>query len=124
MPPPPPRWRNWLLSVGIVLPTSPTVTRLSYSQLKSDIAAGQVVSVALSPDGSISGQPTNGSPVRPAVGPAPPANHRPISTDADLVGAAGLLPLAVIVALSIWSGRAASRQLPVWGDRSLPGQGV
>ena len=68
--PPPPRWRNWLLFVGILLtavlflvpiPTSSNVTQLSYSELKSDIAAGQVASVALSPDGSVSGQLTNGT---------------------------------------------------------------
>jgi cell division protease FtsH len=48
-PPPPPAWRNWLLIAGLILtvvlfvlplPTSGKVEQLSYSQLKSDIAAG------------------------------------------------------------------------------------
>ena len=69
-PPPPPRWRNWVLVAGILLtaalflvpiPTSSNVQQLSYTQLKNDIAGGQVASVALSPDGSVSGQLTNGT---------------------------------------------------------------
>jgi cell division protease FtsH len=63
-PPPSPRWRNWLLVAGVVLtvalfllpaPSKGNVQQLSYSKLKSDIAAGQVASVALGSDGSISG---------------------------------------------------------------------
>jgi cell division protease FtsH len=69
-PPPPPRWRNWLLIAGLILtvvlfllpiPTVGKTQQLSYSQLKSDIAAGQVASVAIGPDGSISGKLTNGT---------------------------------------------------------------
>jgi cell division protease FtsH len=69
-PPPPSRWRNGLLVIGLLLtaalfllpiPTSRNVEQLGYSQLKSDIAAGQVASVALGPDGSVSGQLTNGT---------------------------------------------------------------
>lgn len=68
-PPPPPRWRSWLLPIGLLLltvalfllpvPTAGKVEQLSYSQLKSDIAAGQVGSVALGPDGGISGKLPN-----------------------------------------------------------------
>ena len=69
-PPPPPAWRNWLLIVGLLLtvalfllpiPTVGKVEQLGYSQLKSDIAAGQVKSVALGPDGGISGTLANGT---------------------------------------------------------------
>jgi cell division protease FtsH len=63
-PPSPPMWRNWLLVAGLVLtvplfllPVGPKVQEIGYSQLKSDIAAGQVASLALGPDGSISGKP-------------------------------------------------------------------
>jgi cell division protease FtsH len=68
--PVPPRWRNWLLLVGAVLtlalfflpiPTKGNVEQLSYSQLKSDISDGQVASVALGPDGSITGTLSNGT---------------------------------------------------------------
>ena len=91
-PPPPPRWRNWLLIAGLVLavvlflvpaPRSGKVEQLSYSQLKSDIAAGQVASVAIGPRRRhhrqaqgrrpvrvhLSHHPA-GSPVHPAAGPA------------------------------------------------------
>jgi cell division protease FtsH len=132
-PPPPPRWRNWLLFAGILLtaalflvpiPTSSKVEQLSYSQLKSDIAAGQVASVALSPDGSVSGQLTNQTKFTSSYPvtlqdpqfaqlldqhnvqvTAPPAQTSIWSALLNL------LPLAVIVALWIWSGRAASRQM-------------
>jgi hypothetical protein len=68
-PPPPPRWRSWLLIAGILItvtlfllpPPATNVQQLSYSQLKSDIAAGQVASVALGADGSVSGKLANGS---------------------------------------------------------------
>ena len=68
--PPPPRWRNWLLVAGLLLtvalfllpfPTSGNVQQLSYTQLKADIRAGQVASVALGPDGNVSGKLTNGT---------------------------------------------------------------
>src|SRR5215217_7565562 len=69
-PPPPPRWRSWLLIAGLILtvvlsllpvPRAGKVQQLSYSQLKSDIAAGRVASVAIGPDGGISGKLTNGT---------------------------------------------------------------
>src|SRR5689334_3613478 len=69
-PPPPPRWRNWLLVAGLLLtaalfllpiPTSGSTEQLTYTKLKSDVAAGQVASVALGADGSISGKLTNGT---------------------------------------------------------------
>src|SRR5688500_14602649 len=70
VPPPPPRWRKWLLIVGMVLSlalfflpisTAGNVEQLSYSQLKQDISAGQVATVAIGPDGNISGTLTNGA---------------------------------------------------------------
>ncbi|HEX6405050.1 MAG TPA: ATP-dependent zinc metalloprotease FtsH [Pseudonocardiaceae bacterium] len=108
----------------VPIPTSSNVTQLSYSQLKSDIAAGQVASVALSPDGSVSGQLTNGTKFTSSYPvdlhdpqfaqlldqhnvqvTAPPARTPIWSVLLNF------LPLAVIVALWVWSGRAASRQL-------------
>jgi cell division protease FtsH len=69
-PPPPPVWRNWLLIAGLLLtvvlfllplPTTAKAEQLSYSQLKSDIAAGEVKSVALGSDGGVFGTLTNGT---------------------------------------------------------------
>ena len=60
---------DWLLIVGVLLtvalfllpvPTVGKVEQLSYSQLKSDIAAGQVQSVEIGSDGSIAGALTSG----------------------------------------------------------------
>lgn len=126
-PPPPPRWRNWLLFIGLLLtaalfllpiPQSSNVEQLGYSQLKSDIAAGQVSSVALGPDGSVSGQLTSGTKFTSSypVGLQDPqfaqllhqhnvyVTTQPARTSTWSV-LLNLLPLAVIVALFVWSGR-------------------
>jgi cell division protease FtsH len=132
-PPTPPAWRNWLLIAGLVLtvvlfllpvPTARKVEQLSYSQLKSDIAAGQVASVALGADGSVSGKLTNGTRFTssfPTSLQDPPFAQLLDDHDVQVTTqAAGtliwsvllnLLPLAVIVGRFVWSGRAARRQL-------------
>jgi cell division protease FtsH len=132
-PPSPPRWRNWLLVIGLLLtaalfllpiPTSSNIEQLGYSQLKSDIAAGQVASVALGPDGSVSGQLTNKTKFTSSypVGLQDPqfaqlldqhnvaVTTQPARTSIRSV-LLNLLPLAIIVALFVWSGRATRRQL-------------
>jgi cell division protease FtsH len=132
-PPPPPTWRRWLLVAGVlvtaalfVLPIPPTgkVTQLSYSQLKTDVAAGQVSSVALGSDGSISGKLTNGTSFTSSypLGLQDPQfaqlldQHKvQVSTQAarTSIGSVllNLLPLAIILGLFLWTGRAARRQL-------------
>ena len=108
----------------VPIPTSSHVEQLTYTQLKSDITAGQVASVALSPDGSISGQLANKTKFTSSYPvdlqdpqfaqlldqhnvqvTAPPARTSIWSVLLNL------LPLAIIVALWVWSGRSASRQL-------------
>jgi cell division protease FtsH len=131
--PPPPRWRNWLLVAGLLItaalfllpsPTSGNVEQLGYSQLKTDIAAGQVASVALGPDGSISGKLTDGSSFTSSypVGLPDPqfvqlleqhkvqVTTQPARTSISSV-LLNLLPLALIVGLFWFTGRAARRQL-------------
>ena len=126
-PPAPPRWRNWLLVTGLLLtlalfllPVGPTVQQIGYSQLKSDIAAGQVSSVAIGPDGSISGKLKNGSSFTSSY---PVALQDPLFTQlldqhnvqvtaqaaqtSILSVLLNLLPLAIIVGLFWWTGRAA-----------------
>jgi cell division protease FtsH len=136
-PPPPPRWRRWLLPIGLLLtvalfllpvPTAGKVEQLSYSQLKSDIAAGQVASVALGPDGNISGKLTNGTQFTSSY----PTNLQDpqfvqlldqhnvqVTTQAaqTSIGSVllNLLPLAIILGLFIWTGRSARRQLASMG---------
>jgi cell division protease FtsH len=132
-PPPPPRWRNWLLVAGLLLtgalfllpiPTSSNVEQLGYSQLKSDIATGQVVSVALGTDGNISDQLTNGTkftssyPVDlqdPQFAQLLDQHSVQVTTQPARTSiwsvVLNLLPLAIIVALFVWSGRATRRQM-------------
>jgi len=136
-PPPPPRWRSWLLIVGLLVtvalfllpvPTADKVEQLSYSQLKSDIAAGQVGSVALGPDGGISGKLKNGTKFTSGY----PTNlqdpqfaqlldqhnvqvtTKPAQTSIGSV-LLNLLPLAIILGLFVWTGRSARRQLAGMG---------
>jgi cell division protease FtsH len=132
-PPPPPRWRNWLLVVGLLVtvvlfllpvPTSGKVEQLSYSQLKSDVAAGKVASVALGPDGGISGKLTSGKEFTssyptslqdPQFAQLLDQHHVEVSTQSPRTSIGSvlltLLPLALIVGLFWWTGRAARRQL-------------
>jgi cell division protease FtsH len=136
-PPPPPRWRSWLLIAGLgltvvlfllPLPTSGKVEQLSYSQLKSDIAAGQVASVAIGPDGSVSGKLTNGTQFTssyptgiqdPQFAQLLDQHHVQVTTQTARTSIwsvlVNLLPLAVILGLFIWTGRSARRQLAGMG---------
>jgi cell division protease FtsH len=131
--PPPPRWRNWLLIAGLVLtvvlfllpvPTAGKVQQLSYSQLKSDIRAGQVASVALGPDGGITGKLTNGTQFEssyptglqdPQFAQLLDQHNVQVTTQAARTSMwsvlLNLLPLAVILGLFVWSGRSTRRQL-------------
>jgi cell division protease FtsH len=110
------------------VPSAGKVQQLSYSQLKGDIAAGQVASVALGPDGSISGKLTNGTRFESSY----PTNLQDpqftqlldqhnvqVTTQAARTSIwsvlLNLLPLAVILGLFLWTGRSARRQLATMG---------
>jgi cell division protease FtsH len=130
-PPPPPKWRNWLLIAGLLLtlalfllPGGQKVQQIDYSKLKSDIAAGQVSSVAIGPDGNISGKLTNGTSFTSSypVGLQDPQfttllddHNVQVTTQAAQTSISSvllnLLPLALIIGLFVWTGRAARRQL-------------
>jgi cell division protease FtsH len=136
-PPPPPRWRSWLLIAGLLVtvalfllpvPTAGKVEQLSYSQLKSDIAAGQVKSVALGPDGAISGALTNGTKFTssyptslkdPQFTQLLDQHHVQVTTKPAQTSLGSvllnLLPLALILGLFLWTGRSARRQLAGMG---------
>ena len=129
----PPRWRKWPLVAGVALtvallllpiPGSGKVEQLSYSQLKTDLAAGQVASVALGSDGSISGKLTNGPSFTSSypVGLQDPQfaqlldqHDVQVSTEPARISILSvllnLLPLVIILGLFLWTGRAARRQL-------------
>jgi cell division protease FtsH len=131
-PPSPPKWRNWLLLAGLLvtlalflLPTpGQSGTTLDYSQLKSDVTAGQVSSVSLGPDGNISGKLTNGTSFTssyptgvqdPTFVPLLDSHNVQISTQAAqtsiLSVVLNFLPLLLFVGLFLWMGRAAGRQM-------------
>jgi cell division protease FtsH len=116
-----------LLTVALFvlpIPAAGKVTQLSYSQLKTDVAAGQVSSVALGPDGSISGKLTNGTSFTssypqglqdPQFAQLLDQHNVQISTQPARTSIwsvlLNLLPLAIILGLFLWTGRAARRQL-------------
>jgi cell division protease FtsH len=136
-PPPPPRWRSWLLPIGLLLtallfllpvPGTGKVQQLSYTQLKSDLRAGQVASVALGPDGSISGKLTNGTRFTssyltslqdPQFAQLLDEHNVQVTTKSAQTSIwsvlLSFLPLAFLVALFVWSGRSARRQLAGMG---------
>jgi cell division protease FtsH len=136
-PPPPPRWRSWLLPVGLLLslvllllpiPTSGRVDQLSYTQLKSEIRAGKVASVAVGPDGHIEGELKGGTKFESSY----PTNledpqftqlldqhdvqvtTQPAQTSIGSV-LLNFLPLALLVGLFLGTGRSARRQLAGMG---------
>ncbi|MFL6192005.1 MAG: ATP-dependent metallopeptidase FtsH/Yme1/Tma family protein, partial [Actinomycetes bacterium] len=138
-PPPPPRWRSWLLPIGllisVVLLLLPNqmeqgrVTTLNYTpDLKDKIAQGQVQSVEIGSDGHIEGKLKDGTRFESsypttlqddeftklldehnvqvkAVGPRTSIGSVLLS----------LLPLLVFVAIFIYLGRSARRQLAGMG---------
>jgi cell division protease FtsH len=138
-PPPPPRWRSWLLPIGllisVVLLLLPNqmeqgrVTDLNYApELKEKIAAGQVQSVEIGSDGHIEGKLKDGTRFQSSY----PTNLQDDEFTKLLdehnvqVRAVGprtslgsvllsLLPLLVFVAIFVYLGRSARRQLAGMG---------
>jgi cell division protease FtsH len=138
-PPPPPRWRSWLLPIGLLLSLvlllvpnqmqEGQVTELTYApELKEKIAAGQVKSVEIGSDGHIEGELKDGTRFKSSY----PTNLQDdeftkLLNDHDVeVKAVGprtslgsvllsLLPLLVFIAIFIYLGRSARRQLAGMG---------
>jgi cell division protease FtsH len=138
-PPPPPRWRSWLLPIGLLLSLlllllpnqmeQSRVTDLTYApELKEKIAQGQVQSVEIGSDGHIEGKLKDGTRFESsyptslqddeftklldehnveikAVGPRTTLGSVLLS----------LLPLIVFVAIFVYLGRSARRQLAGMG---------
>jgi cell division protease FtsH len=116
-----------LLTVALFLlpiPISSTVQQLSYSQLKTDLRAGQVASVALGPDGAISGKLTDGTrftssyPVDlqdPQFAELLDQHNVQVTTQPAKASIwsvlLNLLPLALILGLFVWIGRRTQRQI-------------
>ncbi|HZA82259.1 MAG TPA: ATP-dependent zinc metalloprotease FtsH, partial [Actinomycetes bacterium] len=138
-PPPPPRWRSWLLPIGLLLSLvllllpnqmeQGRVTDLSYApELKDKLAAGQVASIEIGSDGHIEGRLKDGTRFESSY----PTNlqddefTRLLNDQNVEVKAVGprtsigsvllsLLPLLVFIAIFIYLGRSARRQLAGMG---------
>jgi cell division protease FtsH len=132
-PPPPPRWRNWLVYIGILatllLLLRPAMgsgpTTLTYSQFLTDVQGDKVKTATIDPNGAVSGTLTDGSSYRSQI---------PVALqDADLssvlrqhhvqitgVGPASftllsligsLLPFVLLFGVFVFLGRQRGRQL-------------
>ena len=67
--PPPPRWRMWLLPVGLFLTlllflvphmSSTTTKSFTYSKFLSEVTSGDVRTASVNPSGAITGTPQGG----------------------------------------------------------------
>ena len=138
-PPPPPRWRSWLLPVGLLLSVllllvpnqmeEGRVTDLTYApELKEKIAAGQVQSVEIGSDGHIEGKLKDGTKFKSSYPTSLQDDEfTQLLNDKDVeVKAVGpqtsigsvllsLLPLLVFIAIFVYLGRSARRQLAGMG---------
>jgi cell division protease FtsH len=138
-PPPPPRWRSWLLPIGLLLSLvlllvpnqmqEGQVTELTYApELKEKLAAGEVKSVEIGSDGHIEGELKDGTRFKSSYPTSLQDDEfTKLLNDNDVeVKAVGpqtsigsvllsLLPLLVFVAIFIYLGRSARRQLAGMG---------
>jgi cell division protease FtsH len=134
-PPPPPRWRAWLPAVGLLISVlifsllsggmnQNQPQKLSYTDLKAKVAAGQVASVSIDNDGRVKGKLHDGtsftSAVPTALGDAELAKlldeHNVQVTGVAQQTSIGsvllsLLPLLLFVGFFIYLGRSTRRQL-------------
>ncbi len=133
-PPPAPRWFKtlWWVSLGVTLLfvlTSPFSSRsktasLSYSQWRTKVDAQAVKTATIDPSGEVSGQLTSGESYTSQIPTAVPdtglagdlaAHHVAVTATGNrpsLLGViSGLAPLLLLVAVYLWIGRRASRQM-------------
>jgi cell division protease FtsH len=134
-PPPPPRWRAWLPAVGLLISVlifsllsggmnQNRPQKLSYTDLKAKVAAGQVASVSIDNDGRVQGKLRDGtsftSAVPTALGDAELAKlldeHNVQVTGVAQQTSIGsvllsLLPLLLFIGFFIYLGRSTRRQL-------------
>jgi len=131
--PPPPRWRMWLLPLGIVITvlllslihTSSTTTKsFSYSKFVAQVEAGDVRTASVNPSGAITGTLKGGddytSQIPTAINDtqlAPTLKAHKVDVTGVGQGSALLgdllafLPLLLFVAFFIYMGRRSSKQL-------------
>ena len=133
MGPPPPKWRGWLLPIGIVLTafllfrpgTQASSRSLSYTDFINQVTTNQVSTAAISPTGAVSGKlkggaayssriPTalNNNALSPLlVGHKVQVTGTNPSTTSVLSVLLSLLPLLLIVGVFIFIGRRSKSQM-------------
>jgi cell division protease FtsH len=131
--PPPPRWRMWLLPVGIFITlllflvphmSSTTTKNFSYSKFLSQVTSGDVRTASVNPGGAITGMLKGGddytSQIPTAINDtqlAPTLKAHGVDVTGVGQGSALLtdllsfLPLLLFVAFFIWIGRRSAKQL-------------
>lgn len=132
-PAPPPRWRRWLLPIGLVITTlllilpvfaGHQVPALSYSEFLTKVESGAVTSVTVASDGALRGRLSDGtdftSQIPTALDPAPLTEQLrgkdvEITATRDAGSWSGILlsflPLLLILAFFYWTGRRAQGAL-------------
>jgi len=133
-PPPPPRWRNWLIILGLVATVlllfrpamqGRSVTDLTYTQFTNKVEQNQVSTATIDSDGGVTGKLKNGTEYQSQIPTA--LNDNGLSSllqshnvQITAQGTPGItllsvllsfLPLLGLVALFVWIGRRASRQM-------------
>src|ERR1700728_2727013 len=131
--PPTPRWRVWLLPVGLFITlllflvphmTSTTTKSFTYSKFLSEVTSGDVRTASVNPGGAISGSLKGGddytSQIPTAIddqqlAPTLKAHHVNVTGvgqgSALLTDLLSFLPLLLFVAFFIWIGRRNAKQL-------------
>ena len=131
--PPPPRWRMWLLPVGIFITlllflvphmSSTTTKNFSYSKFLSQVTSGDVRTASVNPGGAITGTLKGGddytSQIPTAINDtqlAPTLKAHGVDVTGVGQGSALLtdllsfLPLLLFIAFFIWIGRRSAKQL-------------
>ncbi len=135
MPPPPPRWRSWLLFAGIFLTllllfapglksSTPTAT-LTYSKFLADVKAHKIKTASINPTGAVTGALKGGENYTSQIPTALTDNQLAPLLKSNGVTITGvgtssstlitlledILPLLFFVGIFIWIGRSARRQM-------------
>src|SRR6202050_388628 len=131
--PPPPRWRMWLLPLGLFISlllfliphmSSTTTKSFTYSKFVSEVTSGDVRTASVNPGGAITGTLKGGddytSQIPTAISDTQLAPTLK-SHDVDVTGVGAgsdilgdllaFVPLLLFIAFFIWMGRRSARQL-------------
>ena len=146
--PPPPRWRMWLLPIGIFFTlallfvphmSSTTTQSFSYSKFVSQVTSGDVRTASINPSGAITGALKGGDDYTSQIPTAIPDTDLAPTLKAHGVDVTGVgqgsalladllsfLPLLLFVAYFIWIGRRSAKQLAggIMGFGGIVGQGL